>query len=250
MSYEVKLEQFEGPLDLLLHLIRKNEVDIYDIPIAVITEQYLTYIRDLESWSLDFASEFVVMAATLLAIKSRMLLPRARVSEEEMEEDPRLPLVEQLIEYQKCKWAAAQLSGMAMEQANVYSRMPMDLSPYRVETAPELTGVTMWNLVDAFRKLYLRMPKVERVAEIRGRVERVEDIMAEIASRLRRYRIVEFFQLLDFVRDRAALVTAFLAVLELVKDGYVQCEQTEPFGPLQLTWHEQGGDMGAPVISG
>lgn len=243
MSYEVKLAQFEGPLDLLLHLIRKNEVDIYDIPIAVITDQYLLYIQDLESWSLDVASEFVVMATTLLAIKSRMLLPKTRIGTEEVEEDPRLPLIEQLIEYQRCKWVASQLSDMAMAQAQVYSRIPMDLSPYRVNETPELTGVTMWNLVDAFRKLYLRMPKTDRIAEIRGHVERVEDIMEDIIARLRRYRIIEFSHLFDFVTERHTLVTAFLAILELIKDGHLSYDQEEPFGPLHLTWQEDGGNV-------
>ncbi|EPZ48900.1 segregation and condensation protein A [Alicyclobacillus acidoterrestris] len=250
MSYEVKLALFEGPLDLLMHLIRKNEVDIYDIPIADITDQYLGYLRAMEEWSLEIASEFVVMAATLLAIKSRMLLPRTRsAGSEEDEEDPRAPLVEQLIEYQRCKWAALQLSDMATAQAQVYSRLPMDLSAYKSKDAPELTGVTLWDLVDAFRKLYMRMPKAERVAEIRGHVERVEDLMGHIVERLQRYQRIEFSQLMDFVHNRHTLVTAFLAILELIKDGALRYLQEEAFGPLELIWiGETNPD--ATVVSG
>ncbi|WP_067617749.1 segregation and condensation protein A [Alicyclobacillus acidiphilus] len=236
MPYEVKLAQFEGPLDLLLHLIRKNEVDIYDIPIAIITEQYMDYLHAMEAWSLEIASEFLVMAATLLSIKSRMLLPRTRVAEEEGEEDPRLPLVEQLLEYERCKWAASQLSNMASARAEVYSRSPMDLSPYRNRDIPALDGVTMWDLVDAYRKLYMRLPAAERVAEIRGHVERVEDVMVDLVDKIRRYRRIEFMMLFQSVRTRQSLVTGFLAVLEMIKDGTIACEQSEPFGPLELIW--------------
>ncbi|WAH39068.1 segregation and condensation protein A [Alicyclobacillus dauci] len=250
MSYEVRLAQFEGPLDLLMHLIRKNEVDIYDIPIAEITDQYLGYLREMEEWSLDVASEFVVMAATLLAIKSRMLLPRTRVNQEDPEEDPRAPLVEQLIEYQRCKMAAQELSALATEQAQVYSRMPMDLTPYKSKETPELTGVTLWSLVDSFRKLYQRMPQTERVAEIRGHVERVEDLMEELTRRLQRYRRIEFVHLVDFVNNRHMLVTAFLAILELVKDRLLACVQNEPFGPLELIWIGESEYDDAPLSSG
>ncbi|KRW91932.1 chromosome segregation protein ScpA [Alicyclobacillus tengchongensis] len=236
MSYEVRLAQFEGPLDLLLHLIRKHEVDIYDIPIASITDQYMEYLHEMETWSLEIASEFLVMAATLLSIKSRMLLPRTRTNDEEEVEDPRAPLVEQLLEYERCKWAAAQLSTMAANRAEVYSRQPMDLHPFRTREVPPLSGVTLWDLVDAFRKLYLRLPPSERVAEIRGHVERVENVMEEIVERMRRYRMTEFAVLFQGARTRPALVTAFLAVLELIKGGRLACRQTEPFGPLELIW--------------
>ncbi|SIS62293.1 segregation and condensation protein A [Alicyclobacillus vulcanalis] len=235
MPYEVRLAQFEGPLDLLLHLIRKNEIDIYDIPIAAITEQYLQYLDELERWSLDVASEFLVMAATLLSIKSRMLLPRRATAEAE-EEDPRLPLVQQLLEYERCKWAAAQLAQRAAENAQVYGREPMDLRAYRVERRIDGLDVSLWDLVNAFRKLYLRLPPSERVAEIRGKVEKVEEWMDEIAARMRRYRSAEFGWLLSGERSRGALVAAFLAILELLKDGRLACRQAEPFGPIELVW--------------
>lgn len=236
MSYEIRLAQFEGPLDLLLHLIRKNEIDIYDIPIAAITEQYLQYLDDLERWSLDVASEFLVMAATLLSIKSRMLLPRRAATPDDEEEDPRLPLVQQLLEYERCKWAAAQLANLAARNAQVYGREPMDLRPYRPDRAADGLDVTLWDLVDAFRKLYLRLPPSERVAEIRGKVEKVEEWMDEIAERMRRYRSAEFTWLLGGRFTRGALVAAFLAILELLKDGRLTCRQAEPFGLIELVW--------------
>lgn len=236
MSYEIRIAQFEGPLDLLLHLIRKNEIDIYDIPIASITEQYLQYLSDLEQWSLEIASEFLVMAATLLSIKSRMLLPRRAPGADTEEEDPRLPLVEQLLEYERCKWAAAQLADLAASNAQVYGREPMDLRPYRPDRVHEVLDVTLWDLVDAFRKLYLRLPPSERVAEIRGKVEKVEEWMEEISSRMRRYRSAEFTWLLGGLFTRQVLVAAFLAILELMKDGLLTCRQAEPFAPIELVW--------------
>lgn len=249
MSYEIHLERFDGPLDLLLHLIRKNEVDIYDIPISQITGQYLAHLRQMEELSLEIASEFVVMAATLLAIKSRMLLPRTRIVLEDGEEDPRMPLVEQLLEYERCKWAANLLSDRASERAHIFSRLPMDLSPYRTREVPELTGVSLWTLVDSFRRLYLRLPQAERIAEIRGHVERVEDVMDKVMERIRLFGRISFYRLLEFADNRSILVSAFLAVLELAKDGKVYCEQAEPFSDLEIIWNEEWPNH-APVVSG
>lgn len=239
MSYEIHLARFDGPLDLLLHLIRKNEVDIYDIPISEITRQYLAYLRQMEEWSLEIASEFVVMAATLLSIKSRMLLPKTRVVVDDEEEDPRMPLVEQLLEYERCKWAASQLSSRAAERSQVFSRLPTDLSPYQSRELPELTGVSLWSLVDSFRKLYMRLPKTERTAEIHGHVERVEEVMEKVLARLRVLRRISFYRLLEFSENRTMLVSTFLAVLELAKDRQVYCVQAEPFSELEIIWNEE-----------
>lgn len=241
MSYEVVLENFSGPLDLLLHLIQRQELNIHDIPIALVTEQYLSYLHAMEELSLEIASEFVVMAATLLLIKSRMLLPRpTRTSDdEEVELDPREALVQQLLEYQRCKWAAEQLKSRELLQSQLFTRDPLDLRVYAAEEIAPLQGVSMWDLVDAYRKLLLRIPQEDRVAEIKGRVMSVEDMMEILTERMRKWRRATFIELIQHARTRPELVTAFLALLELVKDRIVQCVQATTFGDIEILWNEE-----------
>lgn len=242
MSYEVSLEKFNGPLDLLLHLIRKQEIDIHDIPIALVTSQFLNYIRAMEELSLEIASEFLVMAATLLAIKSRMLLPRkaAAASDEETDNiDPREELVLQLLEYQRCKWAAGELKSREHLQSLIYTRPPLDLRPYHRDDPLPVEGVSLWDMVDAYRKLLLRIPKEDRVAEIKGHELSVEDTMSSILTRLRRWTKATFRELLGTVRTRHDLVASFLALLELVKIGAIHCTQASPFDDIEIILREE-----------
>lgn len=238
-SYEVVLDKFSGPLDLLLHLIRKQEVSIHDIPIATITDQYLAYLHAMENLSLEVASEFVVLAATLLAIKSRMLLPRpvVEVDGEEVE-DPRALLIEQLLEYQRCKWAAQNLRDRQLEQNLVYTRNALDLSPYAPKEPPPVTGVSMWDLVDAYRRLWKKLPKERVEANIPSQVTSVEESMALMLDRLRAWHKCSFEQLLDYARTRPELVSGFLALLELVKNRFVLCQQHSPFGEILVSLGE------------
>jgi len=239
MAYEVVLELYAGPLDLLLHLIQKQELNIHDIPIAEITEQYLAHLRTMEELSLDVASEFVVMAATLLAIKSRMLLPRQQKVTEDgelIEVDPREELIRQLVEYQKCKWAASELKIREALRALSYAREPMDLRPFADHEPPPVQGVTIWSLVDAFRQLVQRLPKDPYIAEIKQDVERVEDAMETLIQRLRLWKRCTFFELLAFAKARHQVVSAFLALLELMKDGAITCIQNESFGAIEVEW--------------
>lgn len=239
LTYEVVLDKFSGPLDLLLHLIRKQEVSIHDIPIATITDQYLGYLHTMEALSLDIASEFVVLAATLLAIKSRMLLPRPVVEVDgEDAEDPRALLIEQLLEYQRCKWAAEELRQRQQEQSLVYTREALDLSPYTPKEPPPVTGVSMWDLVDAYRRLWKRLPQEKPEARISGRVVSVEESMVLMLERLRIWRECTFEQLLDFARTRPKLVSGFLALLELMKNRQVLCQQRNPFGEIFVSMGE------------
>ncbi|SFU98532.1 segregation and condensation protein A [Alicyclobacillus macrosporangiidus] len=240
MALEVVLDTFTGPLDLLLHLIQTQEINIHDIPIATITDQYLAYLHTMEELSLEIASEFLVMAATLLAIKSRMLLPRpTRTDEPEEEaEDPRAELVRQLLEYQRCKWAAEQLKERHLLQSQVYARPPLDLGPFAPQEPPPLTGVSLWQLVDAYRRLVQRIPKERRVATIEGTVISVEEEMERLLDKLRLYKEVTFLQLFGGVPSRRYLVAAFLALLELVKAGAVRCWQPEPLGDIVVVLQE------------
>lgn len=242
MAYEVVLDSFSGPLDLLLHLIRRQEVDIHDIPIALITEQFIAYLRAMEELSLEVASEFLVMAATLLAIKSRMLLPRRLLATEEGLEDPidpREELVRQLVEYQRCKWAAEELKSRVHLQSLVYTRSPMDLQPFRPQVPVPVEGVSLWELVDAFRKLLLRVPKEKRIAEIKGHVTSVAERMKEVLQHLKLWRRTSFYVLLQGARSRAELVSTFLAVLELVKQGAIRCTQSGSFTDIDITLQEE-----------
>ncbi|MCL6453259.1 MAG: segregation/condensation protein A [Alicyclobacillus sp.] len=240
MAYEVVLEQFTGPLDLLLHLIRRQEINIHDIPMALITEQFMDYLRAMEELSLEVTSEFLVMAATLLAIKSRMLLPRRNREQPDGEvaaEDPREELVRQLVEYQRAKWAAGALKSRVQLQSLVYTRPPADLRPYR-PSGPPVTEVSMWEMVDAFRRLLLRLPKEPRVAEIKGQVIAVEDRMELVQTRLRAWGRTTFTTLLQGARTRAELVATFLAVLELMKLRVIRCSQAAPFAEIEIVMEE------------
>lgn len=240
MSYEVVLDAFSGPLDLLLHLIHKQEINIHDIPVALITDQYLSYIRAMEQLELEIASEFIVMAATLLAIKSRMLLPRQiPVVDEEGEIDPREQLVQQLLEYQRCKQAAEELKKMELLQSQVFSREPMNLKPFEPNDPPAVEGVSLWDLVDAFRKLQQRMPAEPVVAEIKGMVLSVDDMMETMLERLHRFRTCTFLELMQYARSRPEVVTAFLALLEIVKSRVATCTQVLPFGDIEISLREE-----------
>lgn len=233
--YEVILDSFTGPLDLLLHLIRKQELSIHDIPIAVVTEQYLDYLKAMEELSLDIASEFVVMAAWLLAIKSRTLLPRPPVESEDVEtEDPRDELIAQLLEYERCKWAATELELRQTRSSFMMGREPMNLKPFQSVEALPVNGVSLWDLVDAYRKLLARVPKETRVAEIKGRVRTVSEMMADLLGYLRRGRVMLFRTYLGTYHSRQDVVSAFLALLELIKDQRVACTQSGPFEEIEI----------------
>lgn len=240
MEYEVVLDTYSGPLDLLMHLIRKQEIDIHDIPIALLTEQFIGYLRAMEELSLEVASEFLVMAATLLAIKSRMLLPRRVLTEEGIQEpiDPREELVRQLVEYQRCKWAADELKSRVQLQSLVYTRAPADLDRFRPAGPAPLEGISLWAVVDAFRKLLLRVPAEKQIAQIKGQVVSVADRMKEVLQHLKRWQTTTFYTLMLGHTTRADIVSTFLAVLELVKLGSIYCTQSESFADIDI--HLQG----------
>lgn len=241
MEMLYKLDSFEGPLDLLLHLIEKEEVDIYNIPIARITDQYMAYMEQLPEIELESASEFLVMAATLLAIKSRMLLPKPPVVdlglEEEEEADPREELMERLIEYRKYKMLAAELRDKELARSLVYSREPADLTPFLPETPPNpLEGLVPADLMLVFRRVLSRAMKRNTVAKIRRDEISVKDRIGEVLHILReRKGKVLFSKLLDNDgRDRAQIVVTFLALLELMKNHLVTCYQHKLFDDIVI----------------
>jgi segregation and condensation protein A len=227
-----RLDIFEGPLDLLLHLIKKNEVDVHDIPIADITDQYLSYLRLFEQLSLDVAGEYLVMAATLMQIKSRLLLPPTEGEDEEEAEDPRLDLVQQLEEYQRFRAAAAQLADRDILDRDVFRR-EAQVATDDVREMPPLRDLDLADLVDALREVLKRLPE-EQAHEIAGERVPIRERMATLIERLRAAD-VEFVSMLGDPVSRPEVISNFLALLELVKLRMVRARQTERFGPIWLT---------------
>ena len=216
--YSVQLEKFEGPLDLLLHLIRKHELDICDIPIAVITRQYLEYIKLMKDLNLEVAGEFLVMAATLLQIKSRLLLPVDEPEEgEEEEADPRAQLVQRLLEYQQYKEAGQVIGARALLGREVFARGGPDplLSDIRVEDGP--LEVDLFELVDAFRALLARIPAESFHDVAPGDSLSIADCINEILSLLQERETVSFDDLVADEPTRERVIVTFLALLELCR---------------------------------
>lgn len=234
MSYSVKLQAFEGPLDLLLHLIKKNEIDIYDIPIADITRQYLDYIEILKTLNLDVAGEFLVMAATLLHIKSRMLLPVSEEAEQE-EEDPRADLVKQLLEYQNIKEAAFSLDKRDMLDRDVFVRKAFP-EGFDAEEQPQdvnLEGATLFELIEAFRKVIAELPE-EASHEVFSERVSMSDKISFILEALNTEDNISFYDLFKGGRSRPEVIVTFLAILELIKLKMINIHQSSACGPISV----------------
>jgi segregation and condensation protein A len=228
-GYTVKVDVFEGPLDLLLHLIKQNQLDIYDIPIALVTEQYLEYIRIMKALDLTIAGEFLVMAATLMYIKSRMLLPAPAEVEEEEEADPRAELVQRLVEYKRFKEAAIHLSQQALLGVDVFIRPAQEIEVDTGEIEADL-----FHLIDALRALIER-EQVEDFHEVTLELVTLRERMRELYERLQGTREAISFSALFTSSSRVELIVTFLALLELVKSGMLRAYQREDFGPLWVT---------------
>ena len=244
MALEVKLQVFEGPLDLLLHLIDKNKIDIYDIPIVTITEQYLAYIRAMDKEDMEVTSEFLVMAATLIDIKCRMLLP-AEVNEDGEEEDPRAELVEKLLEYKMYKYMSYEL-GRRQDMAELAfyrSRaLPEDLDAYEVlPTLDEIIGDNdLRKLNEIFQEILKRQEdKVDPIRSQFGEIEREEIDLDQkqlfVRAYIREHGRFSFRQLLEKQASKSEIIVTFLVILEEMKQGEIVIEQEETFGDIWIT---------------
>lgn len=237
-AYKVKLEQFEGPLDLLLHLIKQYEIDIYDIPVAEITKQYMEYIYTFEKLELNIASEYLVMAATLVAIKSQMLLPKQEVTEEvdEYMEDPREELMQRLIEYRKFKEAAEKLKEKEGEATHTYTRPPMGFKDLLIEKPPVVPGdVTIYDMIGALGKMLERKKWNEPLDTKVQRAEiPIDERMRDVLTIVKRAKSGVRFDELFTVPSKSHIVVTFLALLELMKEKQVYCKQTKHFDTLYL----------------
>ncbi|MBA4600971.1 segregation and condensation protein A [Thermoactinomyces mirandus] len=241
MEIKIKLDMFEGPLDLLLHLIETAEVDIYQVSIAKITDQYMQVLNEAEQMELEVASEFLVMAATLLAIKSKMLLPRHELLEEDLTtehegwfEDPRAELVERLLEYKKYKRLGEVLRMREEERSKVYSRPAMDLTPYTPEENP-VEGLSPDDLLQVFVETLKNRAPQEQVTRLVREEISVSDRMEEIYSLLTRKGQLFFSRLIDWnTVTREWIITTFLALLELMKLKKIVCYQEGLFGEIRV----------------
>ena len=251
MTVLYKLETFEGPLDLLLHLIDKAEIDIQDIPVSEITEQYMDYLRSMQELELDITSEFLVMAATLLSIKSKMLLPKPPVIElddfefyEDDGYDPRAELVQRLIEYRKFKSIALQLLDMETERSLIFTKEPEDLAPFvPVQIDNTLKGLHTADLIAAFRKALSKAAKRTSYQRITRDEISVKDRIRDVSDALRRGGTgskLRFSALLDDEMARHEIVVTFLAILELMKMKAIFCYQEKLFDDIVMEW--RGGD--------
>ena len=259
-DYKVDLEVFEGPLDLLLYLIRKDEVDIYDIPIARIADEYAAYLETMQMLDLNLAGEFLVMAATLSYIKSRMLLPAdARPEEEagaegEEGKDPRWDLVRQLLDYKKFKDAANSLLELERRQQNMFGPAGAPLLPdsAREKDARSLGDIGIFDLIKAFHEVLERAP-VEPIGEIEPIRWRVSDKIDEILRVASAKGRVGFSSLFTPQSPRGEIIVTFLALLELLRLRQIVASQDAAFGEIVLSPHREGDPATAesrPVIGG
>lgn len=258
MGISYKLDNFEGPLDLLLHLIDKNKVNIYDIPIAEITEQYLDYVNHMETEDLNIVSEFLVMAATLIDIKARMLLPR-ETNEEGEEEDPRAELVARLLEYKYYKYMSQELRDRELGADRLLYKtpsVPPEVARYEppVDLDKLLDGLTLAKLQEIFRAVTKR--KSDRVDPIRSRFGNIqkesislEDKIKSVMDYAREHRKFSFRGLLEQQPDRTQVVVTFLALLELMKIGKIRLTQEHLFDDMFIETLEPEGEDGELDLS-
>jgi segregation and condensation protein A len=240
-----KLETFEGPLYLLLHLIDKAEIDIQDISINDITDQYMIYLAAMQELELDITSEFLVMAATLLSMKSRQLLPKPPVTEEpwltaDEDLDPREELIRKLLEYRKIKSVADQLREKEWDQSQVYTREPADLTPFvKIIPTNPVEGLHVNDLINAFQRAMRRLAGRHRVTSIRkdeiSVKDRIRDIVDTMKNRSNEGKLL-FSQLIGDEDDRQEIVVTFLAILELMKRKWISCHQSALFDEIVLSW--------------
>jgi segregation and condensation protein A len=238
-AYKITIPSFHGPLDLLLHLIRKHEIDIYDIPIVLITEQYTAYLETMTELDLDVAADYIYMAALLINIKSRMLLPRDESAEGEGGDDPRRELVDRLIEYQRFKAVAESFAELDVVRMGMWTRPRVPLPGSEEQTDVDMTDVGLFDLIDAFRTALVRYRQNHpQSIELHRTVHKVSDKMREIYAKLGEKGPIRLQWFLEG-RDRNELIAVFLGMLELVRIGGIGLKQSHLFGEIMMTRTDQ-----------
>jgi segregation and condensation protein A len=244
-DYPVRLEMFEGPLDLLLHLIKTNEVNIYDIPIALVTQQYLEYLDLMQELNLDVAGEFLVMAATLIHIKSRMLLPRPDPTQEDPDEDPREALMRQLLEHQRFKAAAELLHEREIQRSAQWGRPDGRVAEVVGEAPEPEIEVDLFSLMAAFRQVLERARQRPRVVLPPEQIS-IETRIEQLNARLSETEACGFEDLFADVQTRAGMIVTFLALLEMIRLKLVRVFQQGNFGPIRV--YKRARPAGAPTF--
>jgi segregation and condensation protein A len=247
MEYQVDLDTFRGPMDLLLFLVKRHEVDIFDIPISKITDRYFEYLNAIRQIDVERAGEFLVLAATLMEIKSKLLLPQNPESAEESD-DPRLELVKQLVEYRKFKDAAAMLESLAEEQNSRFVREAPP-EPEKPGVLPLLRPVELWDLVSAFGRLLRESAALQPTPIVVDETPQAV-YQSQIRMRLKREHRIAFRELFQPPHNRSRLVGLFLAVLEMIRMKQVRVEQDDLFGEIWVSLCdgalEVSGDFAPP----
>lgn len=249
MGYKIVLDTFEGPMDLLLHLIEKSKIDIYDIPINEITEQYLDYLSKMGEMDLEITSEFLLMAATLLEIKSKLLLPVTKnkddVEQLEIEQaDPRYDLVRSLVEYRKYKYASSKLRDFEEIQSKVYYKPKEDLSDF-IDEDDDLIEMDLNKLVTIFKKLMLKgkiNDKTLKLNEIERDDYTLEECISIIKNKLKKNKILKFYELFNCDTNRNEIISIFLSLLELVKSKYIAIYQKKNFDEIFIKRLKEEGE--------
>lgn len=230
-DYKVQLENFYGPLDLLLYLVKEDELNIYDIPLARVTEQYVTYVEMMKQLDINLAGEFLVMAATLIEIKAKTLVPREGTEPEE--EDPRFQLVRKLIEYKKYKDISKRLSDLIQRQALTHSRPLLEIEPEAKSPEEILLELDLWGLVKTFARLSQETTLEVPTSIIYDDVP-MEEFIQAILERLTARQKIVFSDLIQNKQDRFNVIKNFLAALELVRQKKITVEQSKDFGKITL----------------
>ena len=238
-GYQVKLANFEGPLDLLLYLIRREEIDIYDIPIASITKQYLETIEFMKDLDLEVAGEFILMAATLIRIKVQMLLPRETEESEESEEDPRAELVRRLLEYKRFKEVAESLENMEIRQRRFFPRTYFDWEKRSSQKADPsedtfLKDVSLFDLLEAFKVVVESMPRID-THEVAATKATIEEQIHYVLGRLEEKERFAFADMMKEIKERLVVIMTFLALLELIRTRRIRIQQATPFGDIWIS---------------
>jgi segregation and condensation protein A len=246
-AYPVRLDNFEGPLDLLLHLIKKSEVNIYDIPIALITQQYIDYIDLMQELNLDVAGEFLVMAATLIHIKSRMLLPRPDPTQEDAGEDPREALVRRLMEHQKFKAAAELLHERETLRSAQWTRADGPIAEIAGEAPEPELEVDLFSLISAFRAIVERAKQRPKMY-LPGEQMAIEDRIEQLLTRLSETEACGFEDLFGDVQTRAGLIVTFLALLEMIRLKLVRVFQSGAMAPIRVYKRARPADAPKPIL--
>lgn len=238
--YRIKLDQFQGPLDLLLFFIKRDELDIYDIPISKITKEFLDYVNVIKILDLEAAGDFILMASTLMHIKVRLLLPR-EVDEKGEEIDPRAELVQRLLEYKRYKEMSEDFSFFESNQRKISFRN--NFSGDEIENPPEfqtlLRNITLYDLAKAFRKAMDNV-KVEVFHEIKKIPVTIDEQMAYVLDMLKKYSRLHFLSLISELKEKIRIVVTFIAVLELVKNGRIGIDETPDFNEFIIYGIENG----------